>query len=217
MYGGENMINRINKSNKKKIIMLILTYVFISCFEIKTVHAVQPISSHGFSLIGDCKDKATLEVEGGPVFNLEGILPGDNWKSSIIFKNISKENKNMLFELNEITNNISDNTLFDMIDVKIYLNNEYINTVKYKEIFRTLENKKYKDGEKLDFIFEFPKECGNYYQNRQLDSTWIFSVRYAGDQPVTNDMNRSVGYVLAATLSGAAIFLILKKKHNETK
>ena len=84
----------------------------------------------------------------------------------------------MEVRLLEVVNKLEETQMFDILNVKIYFDDELYYEGPYNKI-PTSEWIPVENGEKIivKVVLEFPGECGNEYQNKPFDSEWKFEAR----------------------------------------
>lgn len=206
----------LRKTLTKIMAYIIPVMILVFCL-VKPIYATGLDTEHGFTLIGEYKDRVSLISEGRDVFNVSNIAPGDMWHSSIKFKNKNiRYNNSMVISLIDITNNIEDAAMFNILDVTATYNGEVVFTGKYNQIFENLSKLDFKHNDKLDFTFSMPIDCKNEYQNRILDSTWIFEVYYGNvDTGVDANVDGYIAIALVSLLMTLILYSYTKKDEKE--
>ena len=194
---------------------IIFAFVLGLLFSVVPVHAIDNVE-----MTGTYSDKFELKLGENNLFDIAIMNPGDVWENSIDIKNTT--GYDMEVRLFEVTNNIEDTMMFDVLQVIIEIDGEVVYEGPYNEIPAS-EWIKIKNGETavVKVTLEFPGECGNEYQAKEFDSLWTFEARMDNsdikpeEPPVQTGVARTL-YISGGICIGAFIlFILLKDKKDE--
>ena len=145
----------------------------------------------------------------------QSILPGDTYKNSIILKNIGKHNIDVFFNTSEMPKTEEDN-LLDALQLKIYLDGKeyYEGTLRAASLNKWDNLLEIKKGETHEMSYEIyaPKELDNAYQIKEDSFIWNFKYHDIPDAPKTGDSANLLIWLIIATISGASLYYIIKKR-----
>jgi hypothetical protein len=179
-------------------------------------------ASDDVEMLGTFSDKFELTSDGDKLFDLTIMNPGDVWDNKLEIKNHTGEK--MEVRLLEVVNKIEDALMFDILNVKIYFDDELYYEGPYNKI-PTSEWIPVENGEKIivKVVLEFPGECGNEYQNKPFDSEWKFEARLPEpsqpsdpeEPPVPTGVVRGFYVAGMICLGSFILFILLGKKKDE--
>lgn len=124
----------------------------------------------------------TVDAKTDVFYNCPNINPGDTMKSTVIYKNTSKEDVQVAITdvLNQLTEDKKAIMLLDLLELKVYINGELAYQGPHSKVTTPLTNWiTLKGGEsiKMDIEIYFPKEADNTYQNSNMKVKWVFEAR----------------------------------------
>lgn len=176
--------------------LFLLLFFLISMFPMQSL-AANDMFEGEIELTGNFNGRFSLDSSDIDLFNLKDIVPGDTWRGKLHVKN--KARASMDFSIISIVSNLEDNTLFDALDLKIYLGDEEIYNGSYGSTGEPISDfYKIKSKQEItfDLIVSLPRTAGNNVQNKKMDSTWTFEANYYGSNGGSSDkVTYSVFYV----------------------
>lgn len=140
------------------------------------------------------------------LFNVKDIIPGDTWSGTINVKN--KCPATMEFAIISVTNNLKDKLLFDELVSEISIDGEVIYSgaygfVSHDESMTPFYEIESGDTLEIDYKITFPRNAGNAFMGKKMDSTWTFEARYYGSSYIVRYQDEE-GVQLHASKTGYA-------------
>ena len=162
-------------------LVVLLIFSLVSVVHAADEPARKQVYEGEIELTGAYNGKFSLDSSDVYLFKLENMAPGDSWKGKIHVKNSASDK--MEIAILSIVSNLEDTKLFDALYLNISIGDKEIYTGPYgktEEPISTFYEIPAGKTITFDVIVTFPKECGNEYQNTEMDSTWTFEGRYYG-------------------------------------
>lgn len=134
-------------------------------------------------LDGSYNGKFELNSNTDLLFDVKDITPGDFWTRTVHVTN--KAPASMEFGIISVTSNLTDTLLFDELVSEIYINGDKVydgpyGFVAHDEAMTSFYEIESGDTMEIKIKVTFPKDAGNAFMGKKMDSTWTFEARYYG-------------------------------------
>ena len=160
-------------------VMLLMLMVF-------SLFPVQAFADNGdewaFELTGDFNGQFDLSSRDVEIFNLEDMVPGDSYEGKIKVKNNTKGK--MEISIISIVSNLTDNLLYDTLELQIKQGDNVIYDGSYGETSKPISDKYIVPVGKtltFDIVVSLPFAAGNEIANKEMDSSWTFEANHYGE------------------------------------
>ena len=181
------IVNQFHRQIIAAVIVFLLLFGLLPANQITNAEENIDGWRENIILTGDDVGKFTLDSNTSQMFFVENAAPGDVWAGEITIENRARGP--MEVALLSISNNSNDKTLFDTLDLDIWIGEDTIYAGKYGETptkvtpFYVIPAG---SAMKMDVRISFPPDVGNIMQGKTMDSSWTFEARYAGS---SNDVS----------------------------
>lgn len=169
----------------RRLASALMTFLLLFTLSPTTQFAKADTASHGWkeNITLTAKDIGTFTLDSNTsqMLFVEDAVPGDTWTGEITIKNQAEGPVEV--SLLSISNKLTDQALYNILDLDIWIGDKTVYSGKYSETPTTVTDfYVIPAGSSMEMTVRvcFPPEADNQIQGKRMDSTWTFEARYAG-------------------------------------